>query len=182
MTRLILLDRDGVINLESPDYIKDVDEWVPIPGSIDAIAKLKRAGYHVAVCTNQSGVGRGIVTPAALDRIHARLHALLAEGGVALDGLSYCPHHPDANCDCRKPRPGMLCRTMQALGITGAETVFVGDAIRDVEAALAAGCHPVLVRTGGGARVERQARALGVEQVADDLAAYARTLLESASC
>jgi len=182
MTRLILLDRDGVINYDSPHYIKDVDEWVPIPGAIDAVAALKRGGYMVAVCSNQSGVGRGLLTMPALKGIHAKLHALLRERGVSLDVLDYCPHHPDEGCDCRKPRPGMLIRTMQALGVDPEETLFVGDAIRDVEAALAAGCRPVLVRSAGGAAVEAEARQLGVDWIEDDLAAVARTLLEDDPC
>jgi D-glycero-D-manno-heptose 1,7-bisphosphate phosphatase len=182
MTRLILLDRDGVINFDSPDYIKDADEWIPIPGSIEAISELKRAGYLVAVCSNQAGVGRGIFSEAALERIHARMRAALAGHAVALDGLRYCPHHPDAGCACRKPQPGMLSDMMKTLGIAAADTIFVGDAVKDLEAARAAGCRAALVRTGCGAAAEPQARAMGVDCIADDLAAFTRTLLGTASC
>jgi D-glycero-D-manno-heptose 1,7-bisphosphate phosphatase len=182
MTRLILLDRDGVINLDSPRYIKDVEEWLPIPGALDAIARLKAAGYLVAVCTNQAGVGRGILSTDALTRIHARLRQELAGRGAVLDDLRYCPHPPDAGCECRKPRPGMLIGAMETLGATPDETVFVGDSIRDVEAAQAAGCRVALVRTGGGADAEEQARSMGVDWVEDDLAAVARTLIGAGSC
>lgn len=182
MTRLILLDRDGVINHDSPDCIKHVDEWVPVPGAIEAIAALKRARFLVGVCTNQAGLARGLITSAALAAIHDRLRRLLAAEGVALDDLRYCPHAPEAGCDCRKPRPGMLEAAMEALGVAAADTLFVGDAVRDMQAAIAAGCRPVLVRTGGGAAAEPAARALGVDWVADDLAAVARELIGDTAC
>jgi len=177
MTRLILLDRDGVINFDSPDYIKDADEWVPIPGALAAIARLQTAGYQVAVCTNQAGIGRGILTAAALGRIHDKLRAHLARYGAALDGLAYCPHHPDDGCACRKPQPGMLLTMMRQLQVEPSETLYVGDSLRDMQAAHAAGCAAALVRTGAGAGVEAAARALGVTCVADDLAALAQDLL-----
>lgn len=173
MTRLILLDRDGVLNFDSPDYIKDADEWQEIPGSLDAVALLKRAGLRVAVCTNQAGIGRGLLSERALARIHARLEQALAARGVGLDALRYCPHHPDAKCRCRKPQPGMLIDTMTELAVAPADTIFVGDAIRDVEAAHAAGCHAALVRTGHGASVEAIASGMGLVWVGDDLAAFA---------
>jgi D-glycero-D-manno-heptose 1,7-bisphosphate phosphatase len=182
MTRLILLDRDGVINFDSPDYIKDADEWRPIPGSLDAIAELKHAGYLVAVCTNQAGVGRGIFSLAELDRIHGRMVSELAARGVVLDSLRYCPHHPAAGCECRKPRPGMLTDTMALLGVSAADTVYVGDNLEDVAAAQAAGCRAALVRTGSGAAVEQAARAMNVCCVADDLAAFVRALLREVPC
>ncbi|HEX7034683.1 MAG TPA: D-glycero-beta-D-manno-heptose 1,7-bisphosphate 7-phosphatase [Pseudomonadales bacterium] len=182
MTRLILLDRDGVINADSPDYIKDVDEWVPLPGALEAIAALKQSGFLVAVCTNQSGIGRGIVAPAALERIHRRLAERLAELGVRLDGLRYCPHRPEEDCPCRKPRPGMLLESMQALGVGPDETLFVGDDVRDVEAARAAGCRSALVLCGRGRAAEAEARALGVDWVEEDLAAVARRLVAEERC
>ncbi len=182
MTRLILLDRDGVINFDSADYIKRADEWIPIPGSIGAIARLKRGGWRVAVCTNQAGIGRGLLGEGDLAAIHRRLADALAAEGVALDGLAHCPHHPDAGCECRKPRPGMLLAMMARLDASPAETFYVGDDLKDVEAAQNAGCTPVLVRTGHGAEVEQAARDLGVAWVEDDLAAFAETLLGEASC
>lgn len=182
MARLILLDRDGVINVESPEYVKDADEWKPIPGSLDAIARLKRAGWLVGVCSNQAGVGRGILDKAALERIHARMCAALAEHGATLDGFRYCLHHPDDGCDCRKPRPGMLVALIAELGVDAAQALYVGDRVQDVEAALAAGVTPVLVRTGYGANEEAAARALGARCVADDLATLASRLLEGSEC
>jgi D-glycero-D-manno-heptose 1,7-bisphosphate phosphatase len=182
MARLLLLDRDGVINEESPAYIKNADEWLPIPGALDAIALLKRHGWMVGVCSNQAGVGRGIFTEAALQEIHARLHDALAERGVALDGLRYCPHAPATGCDCRKPRPGMLLALMAELGVSPGDAMFVGDQIKDVQAARAAGVRPALVRTGRGAEAESEARRLGVTCIADDLGTLARHLVEGSAC
>jgi D-glycero-D-manno-heptose 1,7-bisphosphate phosphatase len=181
MTRLILLDRDGVINVDSPSYIKDAAEWLPIPGALDAIARLKSAGLMVGVCTNQSGIGRGLLDEAALGRIHQKLITSLAERGVQLDALEYCPHRPEANCACRKPRPGMLIRAMNRLGIAAADTLFVGDSLRDLQAARAAGCEAALVLTGKGRLNLDAAAALGVIWVAEDLAAVARKLLQETS-
>ncbi|MFU8813856.1 MAG: D-glycero-beta-D-manno-heptose 1,7-bisphosphate 7-phosphatase [Pseudomonadales bacterium] len=177
MTRLILLDRDGVINFDSPHYIKNADEWLPIPGSLSAIAKLKAAGFLVAICTNQAGIGRGIFSEAALAGIHAKLEQMLARHGTTLDGLVHCPHHPDECCGCRKPRPGMLLSMMQRLQVNPAQALFVGDSVRDLEAAQAAGCAAALVRTGKGADAEPTARAMGVTCIADDLADLAAMLL-----
>lgn len=183
MTRLILLDRDGVINHDSPDHVKDVHEWAPIPGSLDAIARLKRSGRLVAVCSNQSGVGRGILSEEALGRIHARMSEALAARGAALDALYYCPHPPDAGCQCRKPRPGMLEEAMRTLEVAASDTVYVGDRLTDVEAAGAAGCRSVLIRGSFlDPSLEDRARALGVDSIADDLAAFVDTLLEREPC
>ncbi len=173
MARLILLDRDGVLNVDSPDFVKDADEWLAIPGSVEAVARLKASGFLVAVCSNQSGVGRGLLDEAALERIHRKLGEALAAQGASLDALRYCPHHPDAGCSCRKPRPGMLLELMAEFRVDPQATIMVGDAIRDVEAAHAAGCHAALVRTGHGASVEPIARAMGVRWIGDDLAAFA---------
>ena len=173
MARLILLDRDGVLNVDSPDFVRSPDEWVPIPGALAAVAALKRAGFLVGVCTNQSGVGRGLFSEAILDEIHRKLHEALAALDARLDDLRYCPHAPDAGCTCRKPAPGMLIEAMSALGVGPGDTIFVGDAIRDLEAAHAAGCAAALVRTGKGAQVEPLARGMGVSWVGDDLAAFA---------
>jgi D-glycero-D-manno-heptose 1,7-bisphosphate phosphatase len=181
MTRLILLDRDGVINVDSPNYIRDPDEWLPIPGALEAIARLKHAGLLVGVCTNQSGVGRGFFDETALGHIHDKLAGLLADRGVRLDALEYCPHPPEAGCACRKPEPGMLIRVMDRLGVTPAETLFIGDSVRDIQAARAAGCEAALVLTGKGEASIDGAAALGVTWVADDLAEVARQLLQGAS-
>ncbi len=181
MTRLILLDRDGVINYDSPDFIKDADEWVPIPGSLDAIAALKAAGYLVAVCSNQSGIGRGILSEAALERIHGCLRESLGQRGAALDGLYYCPHRREDGCDCRKPRPGMLSAAMADLVVAATDTVYVGDAERDVEAARAAGCRAVLVRSTGSNAHQHPGK-MAAHEVADDLADFVHRLLRSGRC
>jgi len=173
VTRLILIDRDGVINRDSPEFVKSVPEFVPLRGAIEAMAKLHRAGFKVAVCTNQSGIGRGLLTESTLAEIHGELVRLVEAAGGRVDALRYCPHAPDAGCDCRKPKPGLLEMLMRSLDEPPDQTVFVGDSIRDVEAALAAGCRAALVRTGNGEMAEAQARRLGVSDVYDDLAAFA---------
>lgn len=173
MNRLVLLDRDGVINRDSGEFVKTVAEFVPIPGSVDAIARLHRSGLRIGVATNQSGIGRGLLTEATLAAIHGRLDDLVrAEAGV-IDAFEHCPHLPEDGCQCRKPLPGMLLRLMARLGAGPSETVCVGDSLRDLEAAIAAGCEPVLVRTGNGADCERAAGELGVSRVHDSLAAFA---------
>ncbi|MDH3643705.1 MAG: D-glycero-beta-D-manno-heptose 1,7-bisphosphate 7-phosphatase [Gammaproteobacteria bacterium] len=175
MARLILLDRDGVINFDSPDYIKSADEWRPIPGSLEAIATLRSHGAKVAVCTNQAGIARGRFSSADLAAIHAKLNSALAALDTRLDALTFCPHHPDDACDCRKPKPGMLLAMMREFAAEPAQTVFVGDSLRDLQAAHAAGCQAVLVRTGSGKETEPRARAKGLTfEAFDDLAGWAR--------
>lgn len=146
----IFLDRDGVINRDSDLFIRSVDEFVLLPGSLEAIARLKEAGWAVVVCTNQSGVGRGLYSMATLDAIHNHLRALLAAVGTEVDGIYTCPHLPDTGCTCRKPKPGMLLRAASELNLDLAASFMVGDAPRDLEAGQAAGARPVLVRTGKG--------------------------------
>jgi D-glycero-D-manno-heptose 1,7-bisphosphate phosphatase len=175
MARLILLDRDGVINFDSPDYIKTPDEWRPIPGSLEAIAALRASGCKVAVCTNQAGVARGMLSRLELEAIHQKMRDSLHGLGTQLDGLLYCPHHPDDGCNCRKPQPGMLLEMMRFLSAGAEDTVFVGDSLRDLQAAEAAGCRAVLVRTGNGRETESVARSRGLAvRVFDDLASYVR--------
>lgn len=180
MPRLILLDRDGVINFDSPSYIRSPAEWRPIPGSLEAIAALTRAGRRVAVCTNQSGIGRGLLSVSCLDAIHALLHDALAALGSRLDQLLYCPHLPEDGCGCRKPAPGMLLECMNAVAAVPEQTCFVGDSLRDLQAARAAGCKGVLVRTGNGARLEAERQIQGAT-VFDDLAGFARIELGAVS-
>ena len=177
MTKLILLDRDGVINIDSPEYIKSPSEWHAIPGSLDAIAKLRNAGYLVAICSNQSGVARGKLSDADLDAVHEKMLAALARAGGDLNAAYYCRHHPSHDCECRKPKPGMLRAAMQELQAPPQQTLFVGDTVSDVQAALAASCRPVLVRTGKGATAEQQAVALTELPVFEDLAEFAEKLL-----
>jgi D-glycero-D-manno-heptose 1,7-bisphosphate phosphatase len=175
--KLVLLDRDGVINHDSPDFIKSASEFVPIEGSIDAIVRLRRGGFRVAVCTNQSGVARGRLTLDDLAAIHRKLAALLADRGAALDAIYYCPHGPDEGCACRKPKPGMLVAAMCDLRQQPENTVFVGDSARDLEAAEAAGCLPLLVRTGNGAALLDSAAPVRAARVFADLAHAADWLL-----
>jgi D-glycero-D-manno-heptose 1,7-bisphosphate phosphatase len=147
---LLVLDRDGVINFDSDDYIRSLDDWRPIPGSIEAIARLSKAGYRVAIATNQSGLSRGYFTLDTLEAIHQHLCQLVEEQGGAIAGIFYCPHLPDEGCDCRKPGTALL-RAMEAeLGESAADAWFIGDSLKDLQAARAHGCKPALVRTGKG--------------------------------
>lgn len=174
-TRLVLIDRDGVINRDSDEYIKRVEEWVPLPGSLEAIADLTRAGFTVAVITNQSGVGRGLFSEETLASIHAAMQAAVEAAGGKIAGVFYCPHGPDAGCDCRKPEPGLLLQAARRFGVALDGVAFIGDKQSDVEAALAAGARPVLVGSGASApdtaTVERYR----------DLAAAAQVLIREAA-
>lgn len=174
--RLVLLDRDGVINEDSGEFIKSVAEWRPIPGSVEAIAALCRAGYRVAVVTNQSGLGRGLFSVDALDAIHDHMRETVERAGGALAGIFYCPHLPDEGCRCRKPRPGLLEQVGQALDCSLVGVPFVGDRLSDLDAAQSVGARAILVRTGTGAATERRLDRRTVE-VYDDLAAVARSLI-----
>lgn len=171
--RLVLIDRDGVINRDSIEYIKSVEEWEPLPGSLEAIADLTHAGFTVAVVTNQSGIGRGLLTEQTLAAIHAAMREAVQAAGGRIAGIHYCPHLPDDGCDCRKPRPGLLHRAADALGLPLAGAPFIGDKISDVEAAHAAGARPILV---GTAVMDVPG---GVERF-EDLGAAARQLIGEA--
>jgi D-glycero-D-manno-heptose 1,7-bisphosphate phosphatase len=146
----IILDRDGVINFDSDHYIKSPAEWLPIPGSLEAIAKLNRLGYRVLVATNQSGVARKLYDMDTLYQIHEKLFAELEKVGGVIEEIFFCPHHPDEHCGCRKPEPGLLHKIQEKYGMNLADTYFIGDSIADVRAAAAAGCKPILVMTGNG--------------------------------
>lgn len=148
----IILDRDGVINYDSDEYIKSPEEWLPIPKSLEAIAQLNRRGYHVLVATNQSGVARGYYDIEILDRIHEKLMRELAAVGGYIDEIFFCPHHPDDHCACRKPKPGLLHQIKEKYPVDFTETFFIGDSFVDVQAAQAVGCMPLLVRSGKGCR------------------------------
>lgn len=174
--KLLILDRDGVINHDSDAYIKALDEWIPIPGAITAIARLSQAGWTVAVATNQSGIARGYYDLEILDSMHQRLRELVAEQGGELGVVVYCPHGPDEGCDCRKPKPGMLLQIAQHYGVALRGTWFVGDSRGDLDAALAVDCQPVLVKTGKGERTLTKPLPEGT-LVFDDLAAVADQLL-----
>ena len=146
MTKFLILDRDGVINEDSDSFIKSVDELQLIPGSIDAIARLTARGYRIFVASNQSGIARGLLDEYALAKIHQRLNAMIEDVGGFIEGWVYCPHGPLDGCDCRKPKPGLLF-DVPLIG-----TPYIGDSLRDLQAAKAAGCEPVLVLTGKGKR------------------------------
>ncbi len=178
---LIILDRDGVINsYEEGQYICRPEEWIPIPGSIEAIAALSSAGHLIAVATNQSGVGRGYYSEEVLEAMHDKLSQLVEDAGGRIDHIAWCPHLPDENCDCRKPAPGMLQQIRLALGFESLQgSWMVGDNRKDLEAGLQAGCHPVLVRTGNGRNTENALKSdpLPDVKVYDDLLGFARALL-----
>ncbi|WP_273805478.1 MULTISPECIES: D-glycero-beta-D-manno-heptose 1,7-bisphosphate 7-phosphatase [unclassified Pseudomonas] len=178
--KLIVLDRDGVINVDSDDYVRSAEQWQPLPGSLAAIARLNRAGWQVAVATNQSGLARGYFTEGDLAAMHEKLQRLLAEEGGRVDLILHCPHGPEAGCDCRKPLPGLFRDIAHHYGRTDLDGVpVVGDSLRDLEAGAALGCTPYLVRTGKGERTLAKPLPSGTRVFAD-LAAVADHLLEEA--
>lgn len=173
--KLVILDRDGTINFDSPEYVRSAAALEPIPGSLDAIARLTRAGWTVAVATNQSGLARGYFDHASLDAMHDKLNALLAPLGGRIDRFEVCPHHPDYGCACRKPRPGLLDALGRHYKVSLEGVPVVGDSRRDLEAARAVGARPILVRTGNGA--DAAIALAGQIEVHADLAAVADALL-----
>jgi len=150
--KFIILDRDGVINEDSDEFVKSPDEFIPIEGSLTAIAKLKQSGYGVVVATNQSGIARGLFDLDTLHRMHEKLQRLLQNEGVHLDGIFFCPHGPDDICHCRKPKPGMYLDIAKRFDIDLSKTVVVGDSFRDLQAAMKVNAQPILVKTGKGER------------------------------
>ncbi|GLS04159.1 D,D-heptose 1,7-bisphosphate phosphatase [Chitiniphilus shinanonensis] len=176
--KLLILDRDGVINEDRPDFVKSPEEWVPIPGSLEAVSELSRAGYLLVLATNQSAIGRGIIDMAVLNAIHAKLHRAVAELGGHIDAIFFCPHAPDAGCACRKPAPGMVLDIAKRFHVPPADCLMVGDSLRDLQAVAAAGGKPLLVRTGNGARTEAKGDLPAGTQVFDNLAAVAQWLLK----
>lgn len=148
--KLVILDRDGVINKDSANFIKNPNEWIPIPGSLEAIAMLNQHGFRIAVATNQSGVSRGLFDMATLNSIHDKMHRELALVGGRIDAVFYCPHSTDDHCDCRKPKPGMIKEIGKRFSLELNEVFAVGDALRDIQAFADAGCKTILVRTGKG--------------------------------
>ncbi|HSC75602.1 MAG TPA: D-glycero-beta-D-manno-heptose 1,7-bisphosphate 7-phosphatase [Pseudomonadales bacterium] len=153
--KVVVLDRDGVINEDSDAFVKSVDEWIPIDGSIDAIARLYEHGFTIAVATNQSGIGRGLFSEEALEAMHEKLLELVREAGADIATIAYCPHKPEDYCDCRKPQSGLFDQISATIGcdLEGAWTI--GDSLRDLQAGAARGCIPVLVRTGKGEKTEK---------------------------
>ncbi len=177
--KLIVLDRDGVINHDSAHFIKSPDEWRPIPGSLEAIARLNHAGYRVVVATNQSGIGRGLFDMATLNLIHEKMHKALALAGGRVDAVFFCPHTGDSDCECRKPKPGMLREISQRYAVDLADVPVIGDSLRDLQAAEAVGAKPMLVLTGKGEKTLREGNFPKNTVIFPDLAFAASALLAS---
>lgn len=178
--RHIILDRDGVLNREAAGggYIARPEDFVWLPGALEALKLLRESGLYLSVATNQSGVGRGIMTLAQLDSVHQRMRAEAARQGAALDAIFFCPHGPQDDCDCRKPAPGLIQAALRESGFSAAESILVGDAQRDLDAATRAGVPAALVRTGKGRKTEAALNGTPVPTY-DDLGEFARALLAS---
>ena len=175
--KLIILDRDGVINEDSDGFIKTAEEFIPLDGSLEAIARLNQSGYTVVVATNQSGLARGLFDLDALNSMHEKLRRLLAPFGGHIDGIFFCPHGPDDNCDCRKPKPGLLNEIKNRYGIELYDVFAVGDSLRDIQSAQCVGANPVLVKTGKGERTLAACEGIDNIPVFDNLAAFVDELL-----
>jgi D-glycero-D-manno-heptose 1,7-bisphosphate phosphatase len=171
--KLVVLDRDGTINHDSDQYIKSPDEWKPIKGSIEAIARLTHAGYRVVVVTNQSGIARGLFDTATLLAINQKMFRAANQAGGRIDAVFFCPHSADSDCDCRKPKPGMLLEVSRRFNVPLDDVCMVGDALRDLQAASEAGARPVLVLTGKGRKTRDAGDLPPATQVFPDLAAFA---------
>ena len=180
--KLVILDRDGTINADSDQFIKSPDEWQPLPGALEAIAKLNHAGWHAVIASNQSGLGRGLFDVASLNAMHAKMHKMLSAQGGRIDAVFYCPHSPDENCRCRKPNPGLFEQIADRFGVDLKGVPVVGDGLRDLQAGVAAGCEPHLVLTGKGAALKGQPLPAEYPQgtrMHDDLAAFADWLIST---
>ncbi len=174
---LIILDRDGVINHDSDDFIKNPSEWEPIEGSLEAIARLNYAGYRVVVITNQSGIARGLLDVETLNRIHSKMRRMLAQVGGRIEAIMFCPHGPEDDCICRKPHNGSFEDLAHRLRVNLENVPAVGDSLRDIQAAMESNARPILVKTGKGERTLADGIPDGVE-VYDDLAAVVTALLD----
>ncbi len=175
--KLAILDRDGVINQDSPAFIKSPDEWIPIPGSLDAIARLSRASWRVVIASNQSGIARGLFSVNDLNAIHGKMRRELAQAGGVIDAIFVCPHGPDDGCACRKPLKGMFLDIARRYDIDLKNIPAIGDSLRDLQAANEAGCAPWLVLTGNGQKTWDKGDLPGGTQVRDNLAAVVDSLL-----
>jgi D-glycero-D-manno-heptose 1,7-bisphosphate phosphatase len=181
--KLIVLDRDGTINEDRDDFVKSPDEWVPIPGALEAIARLNHAGWHTVVATNQSGLARQLFDTAALNAVHTKMIQALAKFGGRIDAVFFCPHGPDEGCRCRKPLPGLIELIGQRYGVELGAVPLVGDSLRDLQAGAAAGCPPHLVRTGKAGlltdvQVDEWRQQVPGTQVHANLAAFAQDLID----
>jgi len=175
---LIILDRDGVINHDSDDFIKSPAEWEPIEGSLEAIARLNHAGYRVVVITNQSGIARGLLDVDTLTRIHSKMRRMLAQVGGKIESILFCPHRPEDDCSCRKPKDGAYTELASRLRLNLTDVPAVGHTLQDIQAAQTVGARPILVKTGQGERTLREGIPDGVA-VYDNLLAVVADLLEA---
>jgi D-glycero-D-manno-heptose 1,7-bisphosphate phosphatase len=176
--KLVILDRDGVINQDSDAYIKSPEEWIPIPGSPEAIARLKGAGYTVLVATNQSGIARGYYDLDTLAAIHRKMEQTLEAAGGSVDGIFFCPHGPDDGCDCRKPKPGLLLQIAAAFKLDLSAVPVIGDSLRDLQSADAVGARGILVLTGKGNKTAQDPELDPTVPIYDDLAQAVDALLK----
>ena len=174
--KLVVLDRDGTINYDSEQYIKSPAEWRPLPGSLEAIARLTQAGWRCVVATNQSGIARGLFDMATLNAIHAEMHRAVTQAGGRIDAIFFCPHAAEEACECRKPKPGLLREIGARLDVELKDVPMIGDSLRDLEAAVAVGCKPYLVLTGKGKKTREAGGLPPGTQVVADLAAVAARL------
>ena len=184
--KLLIRGRDGVLNVYRDDHVKAPEEWVSVPGALEALARLNHAGWHAVVATNQAGIGRGMIDMASVNAVHAHMHKQLMAVGARVDAVFFCPHTAEEGCDCRKPLPGMMLDIARRYGADLAEVPMIGDTLRDLQAAAAAGCPPHLVLSGRAAALDDAMLARGVEQVPattvhKDLAAFADWLLKKDS-
>jgi D-glycero-D-manno-heptose 1,7-bisphosphate phosphatase len=176
--KLAILDRDGVINQDSDNFIKTPEEWLPIPGSLEAIARLNHAGYQVILATNQSGVGRGLFEVSMLNAIHDRMHRALAQIGGRIDAIFFCPHAQEANCACRKPKSGLLEEIARRFSVDLKGVPSVGDSLRDLQASAAVGAVPILVLTGKGEATRSAGDLPAGTVIYPDLAAAVRAIVK----
>jgi len=183
--RLVILGRDGILNVYREDHVKSPDEWHPIPGALEAVARLNHAGWHAVVATNQSGIGRGMIDMASVNAVHLHMMQRLQAVGGRIDAVFFCPHTPDENCDCRKPKPGLMRQIGQRYGLDLRTVPMLCDTLRDLQAAQAAGCEPHLVLSGRAAELsdtqllEMSAQVPSAE-VHDDLSGFVDFLLQRA--
>jgi D-glycero-D-manno-heptose 1,7-bisphosphate phosphatase len=182
-TKLIILGRDGILNQYRESHVAAPEEWVAVPGALDAVARLNHAGWHVVVATNQAGIGRGMIDMAAVNAVHTHMNQQLMAQGARIDAVFFCPHTPEDGCDCRKPRPGMMLDIGRRYGVDLHTVPMVGDTLRDLQAAVAAGCEPHLVLSGRAAGIgDEQLRQMLLlvadTQVHADLAAFAEFLMQ----
>ena len=179
--KLVILDRDGTINADSDDFVKTPEEWIPLPGALEAIARLNHDGWHVVIASNQSGLGRGLFDVASLNAIQTKMHKMLAAVGGRVDAIFYCPHSPEESCTCRKPLPGLFEQIGARFGIALKGVPTAGDSLRDLQAGAAAGCEPHLVLTGKSAAFQGGGRPEGLPAgtvLHADLSAFVDFIIE----